>query len=70
MSTKQVTYCDNCQKPKGETNHWYYVEEGPGYFTVSLAIEGPPPLLEGNDEPLDVCGEECVSKLLQKWMGR
>lgn len=63
MSTKQVTYCDNCQEPKGETNHWYTAIEVHDSFTIADF---------DNDAPkvLDLCGEACLTERLQKWLHR
>lgn len=53
--------CDACGAHKGETNHWWqaYVHEGSFHFAA--LVESLPTLK-------DVCGQNCASKLLERFM--
>lgn len=70
MAVIQAVCCDVCGKQKQEVNHWFKAhatlrsrESFPG-FSVYPAAED----LAAGFIYLDLCGQECVVKALNKWM--
>ncbi len=61
MKTTTIT-CDVCGKVKGESNHWFKVE------IRSQCIFVTPASWARNTKEQDACGQECVHKLLDRWM--
>ena len=60
--------CDQCGKEKGEINHWYGIRlqlDHPGAVTHSFLIQK---WQFTADEDSHVCGQNCASILLARWM--
>jgi len=58
----------NCQKVKGETNHWFTVApntttDGP-YSSILTVWRGAQAVYELDSSFLPVCGEECLQKVI------
>lgn len=77
MKIHQIV-CDVCGTPKKETNHWFKVNAVPAArfnpdttpgaspydTTTSFVVTPSKEFLSGKD----ICGQECVAKLLSQWM--
>ncbi len=76
MAQKTVTTCDRCGREKQETNHWFAVkiqeperEDMHGLSeTCSIHIEPAQPSIPAGPERKDLCGEQCVSEMVQEWL--
>ncbi len=61
---KVDTYkCDICGTIKGENNHWFRIDAGAS--GLELNAWGVKPPLETT---VDVCSDQCVIKIVQKWL--
>lgn len=66
MTITQVK-CDVCGVVKQETNHWFlvFISSGMRGFDVRVLLGD----INTYDNPHeDVCGSECLHKLLDKWI--
>ncbi len=59
MKTETVT-CDVCGKIKAKVNHWYKVRSSETVLSIHTSDVG----VRGQD----ACGQECVHKLLDKFL--
>ncbi len=71
--------CDECQRVKGEANHWLRMfvsaKDPEGDFCVSIPTDGILTMKHDHDghpaevSALDLCGQSCALKLLAKLLG-
>ena len=65
MSTVQIIRCDECGEIKKEVNHWFKAWTSSGVDDMGIVMFSP--WIE-KSIGLDLCGQECVTKVLQRWM--
>jgi len=65
VKVREPYRCDYCQKPKGESNHWWLRDTMVGLFVLSRWDEAE----AAGDGREHICSESCAAKALSKWMG-
>lgn len=61
---KVDTYrCDVCGQIKGENNHWFRIDTAA--TTLELHSWGA---VEPKESTVDLCSDQCVTKVVQKWL--
>lgn len=55
--------CEECDKQKGDTNHWFIIELFPSQFQINTWG-----IFTNMDKKIAACSEQCVTKILSKWM--
>lgn len=70
MAVKSTVTCDVCGKEKEATNHWFMVNitSGKGWILPSFHVFLWDRSLNENDFK-HVCGQGCLVKLLNQWVG-
>lgn len=63
---KDVYFCDVCDHPKREANHWFLVTFGSKVLFLQ-PWEGAGEELEKSAD-LHLCGAECVNKVVGKFL--
>lgn len=58
--------CDYCGAERGATNHWFMVRWNEGLHILPWTVS-----LEDSELKLQyACGEQCVTKALNDWLGK
>jgi len=60
---KTTITCDICGTVRQETNHWYMAHFGGEYLTICHFK------LEDAEDRAHFCGQSCVQKYVEQWMG-
>lgn len=75
MSRRPTDYCDSCDAPRKDANHWLSVlgdlqtPEFSSYDEANLRdTERDKPAEDRKVLRFDYCGAECVSKAFQRWL--
>ena len=65
---KLTSYCDECGRPKGETNHWWVIWSNVKTKSLLLfPLEGANEInIPENFIMMKACGLECLAKLESK----
>lgn len=67
MSVRKIIVCDNCKQEKKEVNHWFSIEANEAGLHVAT-FESVPFEVRESDTIQDLCGANCVSIIVQKWL--
>lgn len=62
MATVEIIQCDECGAVKKEVNHWFKA------FAASTNASLMFFQWLQNSPGIDLCGQECATKVLQRWM--
>ena len=70
MSRSVQVTCNICGAIKRDTNHWFVAREEPRLGSLILMPAGSEEDLKGSYILADLCGEECVTRVVQQWLRR
>ena len=68
MSRPTTPTCDQCQRQKGATNHWWTAFVQPDIKCLEFSPWAEHPGVPQGFTLYDICSEECAHRLLGKWM--
>jgi hypothetical protein len=71
MAATQVYTCDVCGVQRGETNHWFVAQQHTKLkFGEWNAIHSPSEFMRDQQTAIHLCGQQCATKYLEKFLSR